>query len=89
MPTTNRELFFDAEEFWRDKEYKKWVVRLSSRSTNNKREKRKREYIDIKLVTARTAERAVEVAKNHCVYLKGKIYGKARLAEPADLGANS
>jgi len=86
MPTSNRELFFDAEEYWKDKEYKKWVVRLSSRKTNNRMEARKKEYTDIMFVTAKTAERAIEVAKAHCISLKGKIYGRARLAEPFDLG---
>jgi len=89
MPTSNRALFFDAEEYWKDKEYKKWVVRLSSRKTNNRMEKRKKEYVDIKLVTARTAERAIATAIAHCVSLKGRIYGRARLAEPSDLGIKS
>ena len=89
MPTTNRELFFDAEEFWRDKEYKKWVVRLSSRKTNNRMEGKKKEYVDIKYVTAKTAERAILVAKDNCFSLKGKIYGTARLAEPSDFGIKS
>jgi hypothetical protein len=74
MPTTNRELFFDAVEYWKDKEYKKWVVRLSARKTNYRNQGKKKEYVDIKLVTAKTAERAILVAKDNCFSLKGKIH---------------
>jgi len=75
----NGELFFDAEEYWRDKEYKKWVVRLSKGSG-------KKEQSRVYNIQARTIVRAIAAAKAYSV-LTGRVRGEARLATPADLGA--
>lgn len=75
----NGELFFDAEEYWRDKEYKKWVVRISKGYG-------KKEVSRIYNITARTVERAIAAAKAYSV-LTGRVRGEARLATPTDLGA--
>ena len=84
-----KHMFFDAEEYWRDKKYKCWVVCLSSRKGKVKPSAsgRRKEYRAYYNVQARTAERAIEVAKRHCTVLSGRIEGTARLAVPPDLGA--
>lgn len=71
---------FDAEEYWREKLYKKWVVLLATGSG-------KKEQCTIYYVQARNEDRAVAVAKRVCTVLKGRVHGRARLATPADLGA--
>lgn len=71
---------FDPEEFWRDKKYKCWVVILSTGEG-------KRMKMASYNIQARTAERAIIVAKKHCTVLTGRIDGYARLASPEDLGA--
>lgn len=83
-------MFFDAEEYWRDKTYKCWVVCLEARKGKVKpsRSGKRKEYRAYYNVQARTAERAIEVAKRHCTVLSGKIYGSARLATPSDLGCS-
>lgn len=73
---------FDAEAYWRDKKFKKWVVHLSVRSGKKKEERQ------IVNVQARTEERAIECAKRHSL-LKGRVYGRAWLATPADLGCTT
>lgn len=78
MNYRNGELFFDAEAYWRDKEYKKYVVRLSKGSG-------KREESRVYNITARTPERAIRAAKAYST-LTGRVSGTARLATPTDLG---
>lgn len=78
---STRDLFFDAEEYWRDKEYKCWVVCLSKGDG-------KRRCTSFFNIQARTPERAIHVAKLHSL-MKGKVYGTARLATPHDLGAKA
>jgi len=84
-----KHMFFDAEEYWKDKPYKCWVVCLSSNKGKVKPSKcgKRKEYLAFYNVQARMEERAIEVAKKHCTVLSGRIYGTARLATPADLGA--
>jgi hypothetical protein len=72
------DLFFDAEAYWRDKPFKKWVVYLTKGS--GKKTDNRTMYIG-----AATAEKAIACAKRHCV-LTGRINGRARLATPSDLG---
>ena len=72
------DLFFDAEAYWRDKPFKKWVVYLEKGS-------RKKSDSRIMYIQARNKERAITCAKQHCV-LTGRIIGRARLATPSDLG---
>jgi len=81
---------FDPEEYWKDKKYKCWVVCLSAKKGKVKptRVGRKKEYLAFYNIQARTAERAIEVAKQQCTVLSGKIEGAARLATPQDLGAS-
>jgi hypothetical protein len=50
---------------------------------------RRKEYHAYYNVQAKTAERAIEVAKRHCTLLSGKIHGSARLATPSDLGGSA
>ena len=79
-----KHMFFDAEEYWRDKPYKKWVVRLEGKN----RKTGKKDSMSIN-VTAKTPEGAIATAKRHCALLVGKVEGSARLATPPDLGARS
>lgn len=72
------DLFFDAEAYWRDKPFKKWVVYLTKGS--GKKTDNRTMYIG-----AATEEKAIACAKRHCV-LTGRINGRARLATPSDLG---
>lgn len=83
-----KHMFFDAEEYWRDKPYKCWVVCLYSGKGSIKPSTsgRRKEYRAYYNVQARTAERAIEVARCYCTVLSGRIYGTARLATPGDLG---
>ena len=69
---------FDAERYWASREYKKWVVYLSVGSG-------KKAKTDRILVTARNEERAVICAKKHSL-LTGRVFGRASLARPSDLG---
>jgi hypothetical protein len=71
---------FDPEEYWRDKQYKCYVIILSAGEPV--REKRDRFNIQ-----ARTQERAIACAKRQSL-LKGAIRSFALLATPADLGAD-
>ena len=77
-----RHLFFDAEEFWKDKPYKAWVVHLEGK--NRRAGKKDSMCLNI---TAKTPESAIATAKRHCALLVGKVEGSARLATPPDLGA--
>jgi hypothetical protein len=72
---------FDAEEFWRDKQHKKYVVHLN-------RDQGRKTFSDTLLIQARNPERAFLCAKRHSL-LKGRVYGRVRLARPEDLGARS
>jgi hypothetical protein len=81
MEAYQADLFFDAVAYWRGKPFKKWVVYLT-KGSGKKQESR------IMHIQARDAERAVECAKRHCV-LTGRVYGRARLATPSDLGATT
>jgi hypothetical protein len=76
-----KHLFFDAEEYWKDKPFKKWVVRLATGSG-------KKEQSALYWVQARNEERAIAVAKSVCTVLNGRIRGTARLATPRDLGCS-
>lgn len=80
---------FDAEAYWADKEFKKWVVALEGRkSVEMPSGKIKRIKVsDFILVQARTEERAIATAKRWS-FMKGRIYCKSCwLARPEDLGA--
>lgn len=65
---------FDAEAYWSQHEYKKWVVHLSYRGRQ-----------DRKFVRARTAEGAIRTARAHS-RLPRRAYAEASLATPALLG---
>lgn len=77
----NGDLFFDAEAYWRDKLFKKWVVYLSKGSG-------KKPDTRIMYIGASTEEKAIACAKRHCV-LTGRVHGRARLATPTDLGCTT
>lgn len=79
---------FDPEEYWKDKLYKCWVVCLTARNGTIKPAKGRRDFHAYYNVQAKTAERAIEVAKLYCTVLTGTIHGTARLAEPSDLGCS-
>ena len=69
---------FNADEYWKDKKYKCFVVYLSVGSG--------KKICTSKInVQARNEERAVHVAKLNSM-LKGNVQGFARLAEPRDFG---
>jgi len=77
-----KHMFFDAEEYWKDKIYKCWAVCLYGK--NRRAGKKDSMFINI---TAKTPERTIVTAKRHCALLVGKVYGTARLATPPDLCA--
>lgn len=70
---------FNAEEYWKDKLYKTWVVTL------RKSQGRKVIDIDTKYIRARTKGAAIETAKYHTL-MTGKLTASCRLATPTDLG---
>lgn len=65
---------FDPAAFWRDHEYKKWVVTVEA---GQKR--------DVKYVSASDQEGAEQAAIDNS-YLPGRLTARARLATPRDLG---
>lgn len=73
---------FNAEEYWRDKYYKVWVVDI----VVDRRSDKQKRMQDRKYVRARTKQGAIKTAKFH-THLKGRIRTSTRLATPSDLGA--
>lgn len=65
---------FDPAAFWRDHEYKKWVVIVEG---GQKR--------DVKYVSAFDQDGAQQCAIDNC-FLPGRLTARARLATPRDLG---
>lgn len=74
---------FDADAYWRDRKYKKWVVTIRPWSH---RDKSRRDII----VGAKTRDGAIQTAKDvaSIVGMPGKVVcAGVRLATPTDLGA--
>jgi len=73
---------FNAEEYWRDKPRKTWVVHLER--------KRGRKVLDTQkiIVSASTEQEAKRTAVANS-FIKPTNYGSCRLATPADLGCIS
>jgi len=69
-------VIFNAEDYWKLKTYKKWVVRLSSSKTTETR-----------YVSAKSRYGAINAAKA-VTFLKGNVICTASLATPKDLGAH-
>ncbi|PRZ51185.1 hypothetical protein BX589_12026 [Paraburkholderia fungorum] len=69
---------FDAESYWRDKPYKKWVVEVGR--WNGRFVTSQTVY-----VSAKTQEGAEATAKANTV-VTGRLSARARLATPRDLG---
>lgn len=73
---------FNAEEYWKDKPSKSWVVSLTSTKRVGKTKVKKNHTV---YVRARDSQRAIHTARIN-TFLKGKISGHCRLATPTDLG---
>lgn len=73
---------FNAEEYWKDKPSKSWVVSLTSTKRVGRVKERKHHTV---YVRARTSESAIRTARIN-TFLKGRISGHCRLATPTDLG---
>jgi len=87
---TDQPQSFEAEEFWRDKPIKKWVVDLERKKRLRKSAtiEEKRRHSHRMYVAARDKSGAIITAKNNTFLQKPVICVGIRLATPDDLGCS-